>query len=299
MILAADQRHVGSVLSGAADGALAAADLNVATLLTVPVADDDAVRSGLACGGTAQLLVQPLGSVPALAWQLIERREPFVLATDLSGPSLGCSTVVRSHAGSKFEGSGHAGGAESVEAAIAHITNGKTRTAVVESPVGPVHLETVSPQPRAVVIGSVALAGAIERQGGFLGWESETVDERVEGGLSRSSALAAGLGPVDALIVLSHDLPASCAALAAALRGRCGYVGALGSRHTQSARRERLLTIENLTVEQADRIHGPIGLNLGSRTPEETALAIFAEILATRRGLSASSLSASNAPIHG
>jgi xanthine dehydrogenase accessory factor len=294
MVVAADARRSGSVLSGLADRVIAALDVSKCSLVAVPVGDAEAVESGLACGGTAQLLVQPIAGIPAEVWSTIAAREPFVLVTRLDGGSFGCSTVVMPDLPA---GLPTGLPTDVIEAAKQHLRSGKSTTTTFESG-GSFHFETVSPPPKAVVVGTAELARAIERQGALLGWTCEIIDERVPDGIAIAAKAAADLGPVDALVALSHDIEASCAAIASALRGRCGYVGALGSRHTQGARRDHLLTVEKLSAETADRVHGPIGLDLGSRTPEETALAIFAEVLAVRRGRTASSLKSSTTPIH-
>lgn len=294
MLHGSDGRKAGSLLGGAADAVLAGLDHSVPARLEVPVGDAEAVHAGLACGGMAELFVQPLASVPAQVWELINRREPFVLMTVLDGPRVGESTVV---VGETSEGASASGPRHS--AALDHLRIGRARVAVWESAEGTMLLETVSPAPHMVIIGTAELASAISRQGALLGWSSEVVDERVADGVALSSAVAAALGPLDALAVLSHDLPASCAAIASALRGRCGYIGALGSRHTQGARRGRLMSVEQISEAEVDRVHGPIGLDLGSRTPEETALAIFAEILMVRRGRNGARLSSGTGPING
>ena len=294
MLHASNGRKAGSLLGGAADAVLAGLDHSVPARLEVPVGDAEAVHAGLACGGMAELFVQPLGSVPTQVWELINRREPFVLMTVLDGPRIGESTVV---VGETMVGGNGSDPRQS--AALDHLRIGRARIAVIETADGTTLLETVSPAPHMVIIGAVELATAIGKQGALLGWSSTVVDERVSDGVALSSAAAATLGPVDALAVLSHDLPASCAAIASALRGRCGYIGALGSRHTQGARRERLISVEQISEKDADRVHGPIGLDLGSRTPEETALAIFAEILAVRRGRNGARLSSGSGPING
>ena len=95
-----------------------------------------------------------------------------------------------------------------------------------------------------------------------------------------------GLGRADAVAVLSHDPKFDEPAITEALRRECRYVGAIGSRKTQRARRARLLD-RGLSAEQLERLRGPIGLDLGGREPAETALAIMAEIVAARYGASA------------
>lgn len=90
--------------------------------------------------------------------------------------------------------------------------------------------------------------------------------------------------PATAVAVLSHDPKIDDAAVAAALASPAGYVGALGSRRTQAERRSRLLA-RGVDAARLDRLHGPIGLAIGARTPEEIALAVLAEITAVRRGV--------------
>jgi xanthine dehydrogenase accessory factor len=107
----------------------------------------------------------------------------------------------------------------------------------------------------------------------------------------------ARLSVTDAAIVLSHDLDLSGAALVGALRGSCGYVGALGSRHTQSAR-AHWLTEHGVRPDELERIHGPAGLDLGARTPVEIAIAIIAELMMIRAGSGGSSLRDRPGPVH-
>jgi xanthine dehydrogenase accessory factor len=92
-----------------------------------------------------------------------------------------------------------------------------------------------------------------------------------------------GIDPAMAIAVLTHDPKLDDAALSVALRSPAGYVGAMGSRRTQEKRRERLLAA-GLTGEELERLAAPIGLDLGSVTPQETALSIMSEIVAVRRG---------------
>jgi xanthine dehydrogenase accessory factor len=141
-----------------------------------------------------------------------------------------------------------------------------------------------------IVVGGGDLAVALEGQAGLLGWQAMVASsvETVEG---------LQLGPTDAMIVLSHDPLLDTPALAAALASPAGYVGALGSRHTQAGRRERLLA-GGVDEDALGRIRGPAGLDLGSRTPAEIALAISAEILALRSGRLGGALRDRAAPIN-
>ena len=299
-----DERRTGSLLSGAADAALADSIANVlggttATLVDVPVGDAEAVTAGLACGGKARVLVQSAGALPQLLWDAIAARMPAVLATAVAGPSVGASVVVRSDgvlAGSVGDA---AVDAVVVAAASVLLDRGRSPQQTIDTDAGPVLLEAVRPVPRALVLGHAELSHAIAEQGSLLGWHTGVIDERDSAQAAAAVADAALLGPVDALIVLSHDIAISAATLHAALTGRCGYVGALGSRHTQSARAQQLRTVHACGDDVMARIHGPIGLDIGARTPEETALAIFAEVIANRGGRTAGSLRSGSGPING
>ncbi len=103
--------------------------------------------------------------------------------------------------------------------------------------------------------------------------------------------MRSGLGPRDAVAVLSHDPKFDDPAITEALRRGCRYVGAIGSRKTQRARRERLAAA-GVPAAQLARLRGPIGLDLGGREPAETALAILAEIVAARHDASGEPLTA-------
>jgi xanthine dehydrogenase accessory factor len=104
----------------------------------------------------------------------------------------------------------------------------------------------------------------------LVGWPDELAD-------------TIGLGPRDAVVVLTHDVKFDEPAIVTALARGCRYVGAVGSRTTQAARRARLLEA-GVRAEDLDRLRGPVGLDLGGREPAETALAIMAEVIAARFG---------------
>jgi xanthine dehydrogenase accessory factor len=105
------------------------------------------------------------------------------------------------------------------------------------------------------------------------------------------------LGPRDAVCVLTHDHKFDIPAIVAAVKTEVGYLGAMGSRRTHAERVERLRE-EGLTDEQLERIMAPIGLDLGGRTPEETAISICAEIIARRTGRGVPSLRDAQGSIH-
>lgn len=163
---------------------------------------------------------------------------------------------------------------------------------------GPAFTEPEVPGPRLILFGAVELAVALSRLARALGWRPYVVDPRERFALPErfpdaEAVLAAWpqeacdrLGGIDgdtAVAMLTHDPVLDDPALLIALRSEAMFVGAMGSRRTQAARRERL-TAAGLTAEQLARLSGPIGLDLGARRAAETALSILAEIVAVRHG---------------
>jgi len=109
--------------------------------------------------------------------------------------------------------------------------------------------------------------------------------------------IGSDLGPRDAVCVLTHDAKFDVPAIIGALPTRVGYLGAMGSRQTHEKRIKRLIE-EGVTIEELERVRSPIGLDIGGRTPEETAVSIVAEIIAMRTGRNAPSLSEGQGSIH-
>ncbi|HSO28299.1 MAG TPA: XdhC family protein, partial [Candidatus Sulfomarinibacteraceae bacterium] len=158
-------------------------------------------------------------------------------------------------------------------------------------------VEAFPVRPRLVVVGAVEVARSLVRYARELGYETVVVDgraavatparfpdaDRIVVAWPDEAFDELEVGPNDAVAILSHDPKFDEPAIVEATRRGCRYVGAVGSRKTQSDRRERLAGA-GLTADEIDRLRGPIGLDLGGRDPAETALAIMAEIVAARRG---------------
>ena len=106
------------------------------------------------------------------------------------------------------------------------------------------------------------------------------------------------LGPRDAVCILTHDAKFDVPAVKGALATRVGYIGVMGSRKPHTKRLERLAEVGVSSPADLARLMSPIGLDLGARTPEETAISICAEIIARRTGRNAPSLRDSSGPIH-
>ena len=170
---------------------------------------------------------------------------------------------------------------------------GESRT--VETQDGPVFLRPYIRPPRLIVVGAVHIAQALVPMATVAGFQVTVLDPR-EGFATEDrfpgavlvrewpdQAMAAlGLDGRTAIVALTHDPKIDDPALIAALEGDAFYLGALGSRKTQGARRERLGEA-GFTDGDLDRIHGPIGLAIGARTPEEIAVAVLAQVIGALR----------------
>jgi xanthine dehydrogenase accessory factor len=249
---------------------------------------------GLACGGRADVLLQPAAAIPAELWLRLAERAPVALVTVIDGPAAGPEAVAVDRDGQAWGSLAPQVDRESLVAqAAAMLRDGRTASRRLELEGGVALLEAWVPYPRLVVVGSGEVVAALEAQAGLLGWEvraTESVDAAEE--------LFDWGGASTALVVLSHDPHVDAPVLAAGLERPIPYIGAMGSRATQSRRLERLAA-QGLPPQQLDRIHRPIGLNLGGRRAPEVALAIVAEILSTHYGRDAKPLRDSSGPIHG
>ncbi|MFF9201125.1 XdhC family protein [Streptomyces sp. NPDC014986] len=288
--------------------------------------DGDAFAVGLTCGGVIDVLVAPVRAAdparPVLASALAAaaRGEAAALARIVSGPAAlaGRALLVRPD-GSREGGFGAHPELDRTVAAEAGALLDAGRTGTLEigehgSRCGaPLTLlvESSVPPPRMIVFGAIDFASALVRVGKFLGHHvtvcdarpvfatrarfpeaDEVVVEWPHTYLERTSVDARTV-----LCVLTHDAKFDVPLLRLALRLPVAYVGAMGSRRTHLDRAARLREVGVTDLELA-RLRSPIGLDLGARTPEETALSIAAEIVANRRGGSGVSLTGARTPIH-
>ncbi len=180
-----------------------------------------------------------------------------------------------------------------------------------------VFFEVFAPPARLVVFGAVDFTRALVEVGKVLGFAVTVCDARpvfatkarfpladevvVEWPDRYLDRIGDELGPRDAVCVLTHDTKFDLPAILGALRTRVGYLGAMGSRRTHEERWRRLLEAGADEAELSERLMSPIGLDIGARTPEETAVAICAEIIAVRTGKAEGSvapLRSETGPIH-
>ena len=293
LVAGADGTLGGVLLRGALDdraAALARDARRAPSVIEAHVAEDDAVAAGLACAGGATLLGHPLDAAPARALaQAFAAGVPAALVTRADGSA---SLAITGGDLDDVEGSlGFATVDAEAASRVRHLLRrGATVTERVTLEAGAdVLVDLWVPVPTMVIVGPGAIADALIAQAGLLGWVAGRADTVAE-----ADAAVAAFTDADVLVLLDHD-PAFDAVLRTGLEGR-GFLGALGSRRTQAARRERLLAA-GVTEDRLARIHGPVGLDLGARTPAETAVSIVGEVLAVRSGRDPSALGVAAGPI--
>jgi xanthine dehydrogenase accessory factor len=301
MAITPDGKITGSVSGGCVEGAVFDAGVDVLRskrpqLLHFGVADETAWEVGLACGGSIDIFVKPLESefFQALRTTLREE-EAAVVATVVRGPDavLGCEMLLR-ESGQATGSISQALDGQVIALAKEALEQGEPRRVMLQEDVE-VFLDVLLPPPTLIAVGGVHITIALVSLAKTLGYRTVVIDPRSAFGNEERFPHVDRLIPLwpdeafqqipitrsTAIAMLTHDPKLDDPALKIALPSPAFYVGALGSKTTQAKRRQRLLE-DGLTEEQLDRLHGPIGLNIGAGTPEEIAMAIMAEIVAAR-----------------
>jgi xanthine dehydrogenase accessory factor len=327
----ADGTAIGSVSGGCVEGAVydlcrQALRDGETVVERFGYSDDDAFAIGLTCGGVIDILVtavragDPARPVLASALAAAVRGETAAVARIVAGPPdlLGRALLVRSDGSYEGGFDAHPELDRTVAAETsAFLDAGRTGTLEIGeqgSRCGaPLTLlvESSVPPPRMIVFGAIDFASALVRIGKFLNYHVTVCDARPVFATRTRFPEADEIvvewphkylerTPVDGrtvLCVLTHDAKFDVPLLRLALRLPVAYVGAMGSRRTHLDRNERLREVGVTELELAG-LRSPIGLDLGARTPEETALSIASEIIASRRGGSGVSLTGAHTPIH-
>lgn len=334
MLVGPDGSAVGSVSGGCVEGAVydlagTVVGSGEPVLERYGVSDDDAFAVGLTCGGILDVWVEKvsretfpeLGEVAAD----VDAGRPVALATVIEHPDpawLGRRLVVRPDAAP----CGTLGSPRADDAvhddALGLLAAGSNAT-LTYGPDGErrgegmrVFVWAFAPKPRLLVFGAIDFAAAVARVGSFLGYRVTVCDARpVFATASRfpdadevvvdwphrylaAQAEAGAIDPRTVVTVLTHDPKFDVPLLEVALRlPAVAYVGAMGSRRTHDDRTSRLREA-GLTEEELARLSSPIGLDLGARTPEETAISIAAEIIAGRWGGTGHRLADTDGRIH-
>lgn len=326
-----DGTAIGSVSGGCVEGAVyelcqQALDDGTTVRERFGYSDEDAFAVGLTCGGVIDILVTPVRAddparpvfAAAIAAAATGEAAAVVRITDGPAELLGRPLLV--HPDGSYEG-GLGGHPELDRTAAAEaramLDVGRTGPLTIGAegsrcgrPLG-LLVESSVPPPRMIVFGAIDFAAALVRVGKFLGYRVTVCDARpvfaTEARFPDADEVvvdwphrylaATAVDARTALCVLTHDAKFDVPLLETALKLRVAYVGAMGSRRTHLERNERLREVGVTELELA-RLHSPIGLDLGARTPEETALSIAAEIVAERRGGSGVPLTGAHTPIH-
>ncbi|MDF3305530.1 MULTISPECIES: XdhC family protein [Rhodococcus] len=333
MVVAPDGSASGSVSGGCVEGAVYELATEVAAtgtpvLQRYGISDENAFEVGLTCGGIIDIFVEPVSrdNFPELGEIVrdIENHRPVAVATVVAHPDatrVGRRLIVRPEDVSGALGSDRADSAVTDDArgllaaggstVLTYGTDGQRRGEGME-----VFVASYAPRPRMLVFGAIDFAAAVARQGAFMGYRVTvcdarpvfatharfpTADEVVVDWPHRYLAGQAEAGAIDGrtvICVLTHDPKFDVPLLEAALRlPDVAFIGAMGSRRTDLDRRERLREA-GLTDTELDRLSSPIGLDIGARTPEETAVSIAAEIIACRWGGTGRPLAESSGRIH-
>ena len=313
-----DGEVAGSVSGGCVEGAVLTEALDVLgggapRLQSFGYSDEQAFAVGLTCGGTIHVFIDELRGDP------IVPEAPAAVATVVSGPGTGRQLVVRP--GAPVEGG--LGNADldrvvgrdalaALESGLTSVRHYGPRGEARQDEVA-VFVEAHVPPPRMLIFGAVDFTAALVRAAKALGYHVTVCDARapfatparfpladevvVDWPDRHLETVAGDLGPRDAVCVLTHDHKFDVPAIRRALGTGVGYIGAMGSRKTHA---ERVGLLLEAGVDEADleRVMAPIGLDIGARTPEETAVAVCAEIIALRTGRRPPSLKDTSGPIH-
>jgi xanthine dehydrogenase accessory factor len=309
LIACAGDRIAGSVSNGCVEAAvyeeaMAVLEDGRPRVVRYGISDEFAFTVGLSCGGAIDVLVEPVGAFHRAALEAVERDRPVVLVRAIDpADRVGTLAIL-----SDDRAPGWSGELRPLEAAaLAASVAGAPRLA--QSPLtdgreGTFFLETIAAPRLLLIVGATHVAQALARLAKTLGFRVVIADPR-EALANRDrfpdadeilhawpdEAIArTGPRPSASIVLLAHDPKFDRPGLVAALRTPAGYVGAIGSRRTND---ERFAWLRTQGFGDADlgRIHAPVGLDIGARTAEETALAILAEIVAARSSRSGRSLS--------
>ena len=318
---------VGSVSGGCVEGAVYELAQQVCesgqpVLQTYGISEDTAFDVGLTCGGIIELFVEPINRerFPGLAGVAAAIRDevPVAVATVISGPgALGARRVIRADAATGTLGAG-----DRLDGAV----NDDARGMLAQGLTGVRHygehgerrlddlsvfVQSFAPPPRMLVFGAIDFAAAVARAGKFLGYRVTVCDARpifatharfpdadeVIVDWPHRYLANTQIDPRTVICVLTHDPKFDVPLLEVALRTPAGYIGAMGSRRTHDDRLARLREA-GLTEDELARLRSPIGLDLGARTPEETAVSVAAELIQLRWGGSGQPLTDTTGRIH-
>ena len=299
MAVSAGGQIAGSVSGGCVESAVIETAYDVIKTgqpqrLHFGVSDENAWEVGLACGGSIEVFVQRLDpDYLKRVRDALREEQAFVTATIIDGEWIGRQMIV--YEDGQTAGSLSANQDEAITAAACEALRAEQSVLLSEVDQAGVFLDVSLPAPEVIVVGGVHTAVVLTQIAKVMGYRTTLVDPREAFNTEErfphvdhrfrmwpDKAFAQiRLSSRSAVVMLTHDPKIDDPALKAVLPSAAFYVGALGSRKTQAERRQRMLEA-GISEANLDRLHGPVGLDLGGQKPEEIALAIIAEIVAVR-----------------
>jgi xanthine dehydrogenase accessory factor len=304
-----DGEIIGAVSGGCVEGAVVEIADQVLRgkapqLVHFGIADEEAWDVGLPCGGEIDVWVQEY--TPGRFTEIASVGGRAAEVTLLEGDEAGAKVL--------FEEDGAQSGTLGSPELDAQARRSAEELLWAETSElqGPLFVDVVAPAPRLIMFGAVPITAALCTLSRAIGWRPFVVDPRTRFATrerfpdaeevfaawpEEAFAQLGGIDPATSIVVLTHDPKLDDAALLIALRSQARFVGAMGSRRAQEARRERLLGL-GFGEEELARLSAPVGLDLGAMSAEETALSILAEVVASRHGRDGGRLAAARGRIH-
>ena len=293
----------GCVESAVYEEAMAVLKDGRARVVNYGISDEFAFTVGLSCGGSIDVLVEPVGALHRAALEAVRSERPALLVRVVAPADRAGTVAVLTE--DRAEGWSPEL-ADLKVAALAALGEGRSRT--VTTRLGErdatVFLEAIAMPPLLAIVGATHVGQALAHLAKAVGYRVVVVDPRealanaerfpgmeIVAAWPQEGLATLRFGPSSAIAILAHDDKFDHPALVAALRSAAGYVGAIGSR-TTNEKRIAWLRSQGVADRDIARIHAPIGLDIGATSVEEIALAILAEIVAVRRHRGGRSLSA-------
>ena len=308
LIATAGDRIAGSVSNGCVESAVYEEAMAVlkdgrARVVNYGISDEFAFTVGLSCGGSIDVLIEPVGAMHPAALEAVRSERPAVLVRVVAPADRAGTLAVLTEDGSAGWSSELA---ELKVGALAALGEARSRTVTTKlgDTDATVFFEALAMPPLLAIVGATHVGQALAHLAKAVGYRVVVADPRnalanperfpdieILASWPEEALATLRFGPSSAIAILAHDDKFDHPALLAALRSAAGYVGAIGSR-TTNEKRVAWLRAQGTSERDIARVHAPIGLDIGASSVEEIALAILAEIVAVRRRRSGRSLSA-------
>jgi len=308
LIARAGDKIAGSVSNGCVESAvyeeaMAVLKTGRARVVNYGISDEFAFTVGLSCGGSIDVLIEPVGALHRAALEAVRAEHPALLVRIVAPADSAGTVAVFTDA--RAEGWSPEL-AELKVGALAALGEGRSRsvTARLGATDATIFLEALAMPPLLAIVGATHVGQALAHLAKAVGYRVVVADPRtalanaerfpameILAAWPEEALATLRFGPSSAIAILAHDDKFDHPALLAALKSPAGYIGAIGSR-TTNEKRVAWLRAQGVPDRDVARVHAPIGLDIGASGVEEIALAILAEIVAVRRHRSGRSLSA-------